>query len=56
VFSQVPYEMFKLEQERFYAERHGRIIKFKLDDSELFEIIGKGLENMEMQSNGLLTP
>jgi hypothetical protein len=56
VFSQVPYEMFKLEQERFYAERRGRIIKFKRDDSEIFEIIGKGLENMEMQSNGLLTP
>jgi len=56
VFSQVPYEMFKLEQERFYAERRGRIIKFKLDDSEIFRIIGKGVENMEMQSNGLLTP
>jgi len=56
VFSQVPYEMFKLEQERFYAERRGRIIKFKLDDSELFKIIGKGVENMEKQSNGLLTP
>jgi len=56
VFSQVPYEMFKAEQERFYAERRGRIIKFKHDDSEIFEIIGKGLENMENQSNGLLTP
>jgi hypothetical protein len=56
VFSQVPYEMFKSEQERFYAERRGRSIKFKYDDSELFEIIGKGLVNMEMQSNGLLTP
>ena len=56
VFSQVPYEMFKLEQERFYAERRGRIIKFKHDDSEIFKIIGKGLENMESQSNGLLTP
>jgi len=56
VFSQVPYEMFKAEQERFYAERRGRIIKFKHDDSEIFKIIGKGLENMENQSNGLLTP
>lgn len=56
VFSQVPYEMFKLEQKRFYAERRGRIIKFKHDDSEIFEIIGKGLENLESQSNGLLTP
>jgi hypothetical protein len=54
VFSQVPYEMFKLEQKRFYAERRGRIIKFKHDDSEVFEIIGKGLENLENQSNGLL--
>lgn len=54
VFSQVPYEMFKLEQKRFYAERRGRVIKFKHDDSEVFEIIGKGLENLEMQSNGLL--
>lgn len=54
VFSQVPYEMFKLEQKRFYAERRGRIIKFKHDDSEVFEIIGKGLENLESQSNGLL--
>lgn len=56
VFGQVPYEMFKLEQERFYAERRGRIIKFKQNDSELFKIIGKGLENLESQSNGLLTP
>jgi len=48
--------MLIFEQERFYAERHGRIIKFELDDSEIFEIIGKGLENMESQSNGLLTP
>lgn len=55
-FSQVPYEMFKLEQQRFHAERKGRIIKFKHDDSEIIEIIGKGLENLEMQSNGLLTP
>lgn len=54
VFSQVPYEMFKLEQKRFYAERRGRIIKFKHDDSEIFEIIGRGLENLESQSNGLL--
>lgn len=54
VFSQVPYEMFKLEQKRFYAERRGRIIKFKHDDSEVFEIIGRGLENLESQSNGLL--
>ncbi len=54
VFSQVPYEMFKLEQKRFYAERRGRIIKFKHDDCEVFEIIGKGLENLESQSNGLL--
>ncbi len=54
VFSQVPYEMFKLEQKRFYAERRGQIIKFKHEDSEIFEIIGKGLENLEMQSNGLL--
>ena len=54
VFSQVPYEMFKLEQKRFYAERRGRIIKFKHDDSEVFEIIEKGLENLENQSNGLL--
>ena len=54
VFSQVPYEMFKLERKRFYAERRGRIIKFKHDDSEVFEIIGKGLENLESQSNGLL--
>jgi hypothetical protein len=54
VFSQVPYKMFKLEQKRFYAERRGRIIKFKHDDSEVFEIIGKGLENLESQSNGLL--
>jgi hypothetical protein len=54
VFSQVPYEMFKLEQTRFYAERRGRVIKFKHDDSEVFEIIGKGLENLESQSNGLL--
>ena len=56
VFSHVPYELFKSEQERFYAERRGRIIKFGHDDSEIIEIIGKGLENMEMQSNGLLTP
>jgi len=56
VFSQVPYDMFKLEQERFYAERRGRIIKFKRDDSEIFKIIGKGLKNLESQSNGLLTP
>ena len=56
VFSQVPYEMFKLEQERFYAERRGRIIKFKRDDSEIFKIIGEGLKNLESQSNGLLTP
>lgn len=55
VFSQVPYEMFKLEQKRFYIERRGRIIKFKHDDSEVFELIGKGLENLENQSNGLLT-
>lgn len=54
VFSQVPYEMFKLEQKRFYTERRGRFIKFKHDDSEVFEIIGKGLENLESQSNGLL--
>jgi hypothetical protein len=54
VFSQVPYEMFKLEQKRFYAERRGRIIKFKHDDSEMIEIIEKGLENLENQSNGLL--
>ena len=54
VFSQVPYEMFKLEQMRFYAERRGRVIKFKHDDSEVLEIIGKGLENLESQSNGLL--
>ncbi|MCG2735517.1 MAG: hypothetical protein L6282_03900 [Candidatus Methanoperedenaceae archaeon] len=54
VFSQVPYEIFKLEQKRFYAERRGRVIKFKHDDSEVFEIIGKGLENLESQSNGLL--
>ena len=53
VFSQVPYEMFKLEQERFYAERHGRIIKFKRDDSEIFKIIEDGLKNLESQSNGL---
>ena len=50
------YEMFKLEPERFYAERRGRIIKFKHDDSEPFKIIEKGLENLESQSNGLLTP
>src|SRR3970282_2536994 len=50
VFSQVPYEMFKLEQKRFYAERRGRVIKFRHDDSEVFEIIGIGLENLEMQS------
>jgi hypothetical protein len=56
VFSQVPYEMFKLEQKRFYDERRGRIIKFKHDDSELFEIIGQGMDNLESQSNGLLTP
>jgi hypothetical protein len=54
VFSKVPYEMFKLEQKRFYDERRGRIIKFKHDDFEVFEIIGKGLENLESQSNGLL--
>jgi len=54
VFSSVPYEMFKLEQKRFYDERRGRIIKFKHTDSEIFDIIEKGLENMEMQSNGLL--
>ncbi len=54
VFSQVPYKMFKLEQKQFYAERRGRIIKFKHDDSEVFDIIGKGLENLESQSNGLL--
>jgi len=56
VFSQVPYEMFKLEQKRFYAERRGRMINFKHDDSELFEIIGQGLDNLESQSNDLLTP
>jgi hypothetical protein len=56
VFSQVPYEMFKSEQERFYAERRGRIIKFKHDDSEIFKIIGEGLKNLESQSNGLLMP
>jgi len=56
VFSQVPYEMFKLEKKRFYAERRGRMIKFKHDDSELFEIIGQGMDNLESQSNGLLTP
>ncbi|HEX7575002.1 MAG TPA: hypothetical protein VF360_01380 [Candidatus Methanoperedens sp.] len=39
-----------------YAERRGRIIKFKHDDSEPFKIIEKGLENLESQSNGLLTP
>ena len=55
VFSRVPYEMFKSEQERFYAERRGRSIKFKHDDSEVFEIIGKGLENLESQSNGLFS-
>ncbi len=54
VFSLVPYEMFKLEKKRFYAERRGRVIKFKHDDSEVFEIIRKGLENLERQSNGLL--
>jgi hypothetical protein len=54
VFSQVPYDMFKLEQERFYAERRGRIIKFKRDDSEIFKIIEEGLKNLESQSNGLL--
>ncbi len=53
-FSQVPYEMFKLEKKRFYAERRGSVIKLKHDDSEVFEIIGKGLENLERQSNGLL--
>jgi len=56
VFSQVPYEMFKLEQKRFYDERRGRVIKFKHDDSELFEIIKEGVKNLESQSNGLLTP
>jgi len=56
VFSQVPYEMFKYEQKRFYDERRGRIIKFKHDDSELFEIIKEGIKNLENQSNGLLTP
>jgi hypothetical protein len=56
VFSQVPYDMFKLEQKRFYAERRGRVIKFKHDDSELFKIIGQGMDNLESQSNGLLTP
>jgi len=56
VFSQVPHEMFKLEQKRFYAERRGRMIKFKYDDSELFQIIGQGMDNLESQSNGLLTP
>lgn len=53
-FSQVPYEMFKLERKKFYAERRGRNIKFMHDDSEFFEIIEKGLENLESQSNGLL--
>ena len=56
LFSQVSYEMFKLERKRFYAERRGRMIQFKHDDSELFEIIGKGMDNLESQSNGLLTP
>jgi hypothetical protein len=56
VFSQVPYEMFKLERKRFYAERRGRMIKLKHDDSELFKIIGQGMDNLESQSNGLLTP
>ena len=56
VFSQVPYEMFKLEQKRFYDERRGRMIKFKHDDSELFEIVEEGLKNLEEQSNGLMTP
>jgi hypothetical protein len=55
VFSQVPYEMFKLEQNRFYTERRGRMIKFKHDDSELFEIIEEGMKNLEDQSNGLMT-
>jgi len=32
------------------------MIQFKHDDSELFEIIGKGMDNLESQSNGLLTP
>jgi hypothetical protein len=31
-----------------------RIIKFKHDDSEVFDIIEKGLENLENQSNGFL--
>jgi hypothetical protein len=56
VFSQVSYEMFKLEQKRFYDERRGRMIKFRHDDSELFKIIGQGMDNLESQSNGLLTP
>jgi hypothetical protein len=29
-------------------------VKFKHDDSEVFEIIEKELENLENQSNGLL--
>jgi len=56
VFSQVPYEMFKLEQKRFYDERRGRMIKFKHNDYELFEIVEEGLKNLEEQSNGLMTP
>jgi len=32
------------------------MIKFKHDDSELFKIIGQGMDNLESQSNGLLMP
>jgi hypothetical protein len=31
------------------------MIKFKHDDSELFEIIEEGMKNLEDQSNGLMT-
>ena len=54
MFSKVSYDVFKNESERFYSERRGRIIRFKRDDSEMFDIIEKSLENFEMQSNGIL--
>ncbi|MCX9075897.1 MAG: hypothetical protein OIN88_14825, partial [Candidatus Methanoperedens sp.] len=53
VFSQVPYEMFKYEQKRFYDERRGRIIKFKHDDSELFEIINQKKDILTAKTTGL---
>jgi len=54
VFSRVPYECLNQNRNDFMLNVvEGVSISSMI--SELFEIIGKGMVNMEMQSNGLLT-